>query len=113
MNRNIDGGVSIYGTEGYMIIPVFWKPTKVIVVKESGDLRTYDLRTYDFEIPLADLAYEDEGYQFEIRHVNECIRENKTESDIVTFDTTLRILKQCDSLRKDWGLKYPCEDSTM
>ena len=51
----------------------------------------------------------DKGYQFEIRHVQECIRNGMKESPVVPYDITASVLTQCDILRKQWGLKYPFE----
>ena len=53
--------------------------------------------------------YEDEGYQYEIMHVNECLRNGLKSSPVMTFEKSNQILMQCDDLRKQWGLKYPFE----
>ena len=52
---------------------------------------------------------EDQGYRFEIAHVNKCLREERKESPLITWKDTKDVLKQCDRLRKDWGLKYSQE----
>lgn len=93
----------VYGTKGHIVIPVFWKPTKYMLT--IGD------KTETIEIPVPQCVdgIEDEGYQFEIAHVNECIRAGKKESPVITFEITESVLKQCDELRKIWGLKYPQE----
>ena len=51
----------------------------------------------------------DEGYQFEIRHVNECLRNGLKESPLLTHAMTSDVLKMCDEIRKQWGLVYPFE----
>ena len=52
---------------------------------------------------------EDEGYQYEIAHVNQCMREGMIESPVLKWEDTMAVLKQCDSLRADWGIVYPQE----
>lgn len=94
----------VYGTNGYMVIPVFWKPTELeVVIGEKTEL---------IEIPVSQKVegVVDEGYQYEIAYVNECIREGIKESPYVPWNTTLNILKQMDRLRKEWGLSYPSEE---
>jgi predicted dehydrogenase len=93
----------IYGTKGYIEIPVFWKPT-VMRVTINGETKEYKE-----PIPLHNAEYADEGFQFEIAHVNECLRKGLNESPVMTWDKSLRVMKQCDELRKQWGLKYPFE----
>lgn len=91
----------IYGTKGYMVIPHFWKPSRVEI--------TVDAKTEIIECPVPQkiAGIEDEGYQFEIAHVNQCIREGIKESLVMPWKETTAILKQCDMLRKQWNLKYP------
>ena len=52
---------------------------------------------------------EDEGYQYEIRHVNACLRAGLTESPLLTHAMTRDVLEMCDALRAQWGLVYPFE----
>ncbi len=93
----------IYGTKGYMVIPVFWKPTKLeVVIGEEKEI---------VENPVSQKidGIVDEGYQYEIAYVNRCIREGIKESSCVPWNTSLNVLRQMDGLRKDWGLIYPSE----
>lgn len=93
----------IYGTKGHMVVPVFWKPTSVEI--------TINGSTAKIDAPVSQkvAGIEDEGYQYEIAHVNECLRKGLTESPVMKWSDTAAILKQCDTLRKQWGLKYPME----
>lgn len=97
----------IYGTKGHMILPKFWKPTKAII--SIGE------KTEVVEAPAAQRVegIEDEGYQYEIAHVNQCLREKKLESPVMTWQQTRDILAQCDELRRQWGLIYPQEQQTL
>ena len=37
----------------------------------------------------------------------DCIRAGKIQSDIMPIDETVEILETMDSIRNQWGLKYP------
>lgn len=93
----------IYGTKGYIEVPTFWKPT-VMNVTINGERSEYKEI-----VPLNHVEYADEGFQYEIAHVNECLGQGIKESPVMTLEKSLRILEQCDDLRKQWGLKYPFE----
>jgi predicted dehydrogenase len=93
----------IYGTKGYIEVPVFWKPT-VMKVTINGETKEYMDK-----VELTNPDFLDEGFQYEIAHVNECLRIGLKESPVMTLEKSLRIMKQCDTLRKQWDLKYPFE----
>lgn len=93
----------IYGTRGYMILPVFWKPTRVTIVTGG---RT---EVIEQKVPQTVPGAEDEGYQYEIAHVNDCIRRGVKESPLLPFAETMDVLKQTDRLRRDWGIRFPQE----
>jgi predicted dehydrogenase len=46
------------------------------------------------------------GYQYEARHVNECLRKGLTESDVVTFADTLLLMETLDEIRRVAGIRY-------
>ena len=93
----------IYGTKGYIEIPHFWKPTEMTV--RIGD----DERVIQMPVPQKVDGVTDVGYQFEVEHVNECLRNGLIQSPVVPWENTLRVLRQCDKLRADWNFKYPFE----
>ena len=51
----------------------------------------------------------DEGYQYEIRHVQECLHRGLVQSSLVTHAMTQDVLEMCDEIRRQWGLVYPFE----
>jgi hypothetical protein len=53
--------------------------------------------------------YEGDGLQFEIRHVHDCLRQGLTESPWMPLDETLAIMRALDTLRAQWGVRYPSE----
>ena len=95
----------IYGTKGYIVVPQFWKPSQMTVV--MGDV------TCEVKKPVSQKVNGviDEGYQYEIAHVNKCLREGLKQSPILPWTETEKVLKACDKLRKQWGLIYPMEES--
>lgn len=53
--------------------------------------------------------FDGNGYNYEAGEVANCLRQGKTECQIMPLDETLAIMKQMDELRRQWGLKYPME----
>ena len=93
----------IYGTKGHVILPKFWKPTRAqIVIGEKTEVLECPVQQ---KVP----GIEDEGYQYELRHVNACLRDGKKESPVMTWQASHDILSQCDELRRQWNLVYPAD----
>lgn len=46
------------------------------------------------------------GYNYEISHFNELLRQGKTESDIMTFNFSRNLMETLDTVREIIGLKY-------
>lgn len=97
----------IYGTRGYITVPHFWKPTQMFVTVGKETM------SVERRVSQKITGVEDEGYQYEIVHVNQCIRAGMIESPVLKWEDTLAILKQCDSLRADWGIVYPQERESL
>jgi predicted dehydrogenase len=49
------------------------------------------------------------GYQFEARHVNECLRNGLSESPIMSLDNSLLLMETLDRIRKDAGIHYAAD----
>lgn len=87
----------ILGTDGSIFIPSpWWKPT--------GYTLSAGGKTEVVEIP-----YVGGGMNYEAQEVAACLAAGKTESDIMPLDETLSIITTLDTLRAQWGLKYPME----
>jgi predicted dehydrogenase len=52
---------------------------------------------------------EGNGYQFEAIEVMRCLREGQTESAVMPLEESLTIMETMDTLRKQWGVRYPQE----
>lgn len=71
----------------------FHEPTTVTIRNEKGE------KTLDFN-------YKTNGYSYEIRHFNQLIRDQKTESNIMTFNFSQTLIKTLDEVREVIGLDY-------
>jgi len=49
------------------------------------------------------------GLQYEAKHMQQLLAQGKTESDILSLDETLSIMKTLDEIRRQIGVKYPSE----
>jgi len=72
----------------------FHCPTTVTIIDSNGNERTIDFN------------YKTIGYSYEIEHFNNLLRNNKTESDIMTFDFSKKLIKTLDDVRHIIGLHY-------
>ena len=72
---------------------MFHQPSTVTIYKEGLE------ETIDF-------GYTTIGYNFETEHFNQLLRENKKESDIMTFDFSRKLIKMLDDVCKVIGLEY-------
>jgi predicted dehydrogenase len=91
---------TVYGTEGVIeIFEDFWRPHRIRLTNGAGVI--------DFG---TDSDFTGEGYQFEIRHIHECLEKGLKESPLITHRQSLDIITTCDRIRKQWGLKFPFEE---
>ncbi len=95
---NLETDADIFGTKGRIrLTNRFYEP--------SATIQYYpDIITSRTIIPI-----EKEpgwGYQYEIRHVNECLQKGLTESPIWTLDDTMNLMKTLDGVREVMGLRY-------
>ena len=49
------------------------------------------------------------GYEYEALAVMDCIDAGKTECEVMPLDESLAIMRTLDSIRSQWGFKYPFE----
>ncbi|MFX0058965.1 MAG: Gfo/Idh/MocA family protein [Candidatus Hodarchaeota archaeon] len=87
----------IFGTKGYLKIPNFYHPSKMILKLEGKRKKT-------IRIP-----FKSNGYNYEAMEVMHCLNTGKFESEIMPLDETLEIMKTMDMIRSQWHLKYPGE----
>jgi hypothetical protein len=95
-----DKDAVLFGSTGKIVVHSPWyKPTKMTLHREGKDPEeiTMPLNGYN-------------GYEWEALEVMNCIKAGKTESDIMPLDETLSIMKTMDTVREQWGHKFPFED---
>lgn len=71
----------------------FQEPSNVTLISKDKE------ETIDFN-------YTTNGYNFETIHFNELIRQQKTESDIMTFNFSKNLIELLDTVRHQIGLNY-------
>ena len=93
--------VDICGTEGRIRLTTrFFDPTARIEWF-PGRLDTREVIEVDRE--------EGFGYQYEARHVTECLQQGLTESPVIRFEDTLALMETLDAIRKVAGIKYAAD----
>ena len=98
VNITTPQAATILGTAGKIQIhPPFWIPKALTLSRDGKD---------DERI---ELPYEGNGYNYEAQEVERCVGQGLTESPILPLDETLAVMKTMDTLRAQWGVKYPME----
>lgn len=91
---------TVYGTNGYIKVPhMFFQPDKIFV--KSG-------QTDEKEISFERLG---NGYTYEAVEVMRCLRQGKTECDIMPLTESVKFMKTMDRIRQQWNFVYPWERS--
>lgn len=89
---------AIIGTLGRIKLhSAWWKGSDMTVYLDDGGEE------------FLEFPYTGNGYQFEAAEFMECLRQGELESDVMPLNETLAIMKTLDTLRAQWGLKYPME----
>ena len=88
----------INGTEGYIRVDNINCPHVIEVY------RNYEL-VARYEKPEEMVN----GYEYQVYECRRCIEEGLMESPMMPHDETLSIMRQMDSLRKEWGIVYPMD----
>jgi predicted dehydrogenase len=72
---------------------MFHQPSTVSILKDGNE-------------EIIDFGYKTIGYNFETEHFNQLLRENKKESNVMTFEFSKNLIKTLDDVRKIIGLEY-------
>lgn len=89
----------ILGTKGRIEIHHDWhRPEGLTFTPYGGEPQRFDYP-----------QTEGNGYQYEAIEVGRCLREGLLESPVMTLDETLSIMETMDTLRAQWGVRYPME----
>ena len=85
----------VYGSKGYAYLPRFYAPQRIELHLHGKDAQT-------IETP-----YAGNGFEEQIAHMRDCVRQGVTESPLVPAADTLYVLRQMDSIRRKIGVVYP------
>lgn len=88
---------SIVGTKGIITVPLFWRAREATL-----QLTDQEPEHYTFE-------FESTGLQYQAKAVMEAMREGKTQTELMPWSESLRIMKTLDTLRDQWGMAFPFE----
>ncbi|MDB6016180.1 MAG: oxidoreductase domain protein [Pedosphaera sp.] len=95
---NTNHEVSILGTLGRIRLHrSWWRGSDMTLVLDAGGEE------------FLEFPFTGNGFQFEAAEFMECLREGRLESKVMPLDETLAIMKTLDTLRAQWGLKFPME----
>jgi predicted dehydrogenase len=87
----------ILGTDGSLKLHAPWWKANTLTVNANGKSETLSV------------PFEGQGMNYEAKEVGDCLRAGKIESAILPLSETLSVMKTLDTLRAQWGLKYPME----
>jgi predicted dehydrogenase len=88
----------LLGTHGKIRVHSSWWKATTITLSVDGQ-----------PDELIDVPAVGNGYNYEAAEVGRCLREGRTESDVMPLDETLAIMRTLDEVRAQWGLRYPGE----
>ncbi len=95
-----DKDAVLFGSTGKIVVHDPWyKPVRMTLFQEGKEPE-------EIQMPLN--GYN--GYEWEAMEVMNCIKAGKTESDIMPLDETISIMETMDTVREQWGHKFPFED---
>lgn len=89
----------IHGTKGKILLEHLWFcPGNVRLIYRDGEEKIFE---FDFK---------SNGYEFEAEEVVSCILAGKKQSDLWSWNDSLQLVSQMDSIRKACGIVYPKHD---
>lgn len=89
---------TIMGTKGMIRIHhPWWSGSKLTLIRRGKDDQF-------IELPL-----HTNGFVYEIQAVNHALRQGRLETGLMPLDESLSIAETMDTIRAQWGLKYPFE----
>ncbi len=95
-----DKDAVLFGSTGKIVVHSPWyKPLKMTLYQEGKEPELISLLLDGYN-----------GYEYEAMEVMNCIKAGKTESGVMPLDETLSIMKTMDTVREQWGYKFPFED---
>ena len=97
-NGPADRNGIIYGEKGYMVVTNINNPEKVEIFDNDHKLVE--------ELPLPKQV---SGYEYQVISCLNALKEGKLETPEMTHTEIIEVMQVMDSLRSDWGIKFPFE----
>jgi predicted dehydrogenase len=98
-SSNLATEADINGRKGRLrLTPRFYNPTTAIVEFYPGKIDSKQIIPHHTEPGF--------GYQYQARHVCDCLRQGLTESPVMTYADTLLIMETLDRIRAAAGIHY-------
>ena len=90
----------VHGTKGYAVITNINNPERIDVYDDDHRLVRSEA------LDLGEIT----GYEYEVVAAVRALREGRIEAPQMPHRQTLRLMRQMDSIRSAWGLRYPFDD---
>ena len=88
---------AVYGTKGHIDIPAFKNPTRAVL-------------HIDGQAPVEiEQPFEINGFEYEIREAQACAGAGKGQSERMTGEQTVAVMRIMDEIRRQNGLRFPFE----
>jgi len=89
---------------------VFGEKGKILIQRQWNEKPpAIELEQYDGNIQTIDLNWEGRGFQFEVEEVSGCIRRGAVESEKISHNFSLELMRCLDEVRKQMEVRYPGE----
>lgn len=100
INRKVDNRAVIITDKAELEIPYFWRPDTVYHFAPNNDFRT------DTLLEKRVVPVEGNGYHYEALEVRRMLQQGKKESALMSWEESLQIMRELDSIRKICGIRY-------
>lgn len=101
VQRNMPNRAVIVTDQAELVVPYFWRPDKVLGYRLSHSFQANPC------ILEKCFPIEGNGYQYEALEAKRCIEAGLKESPDMTWEDSLRIMRQLDVIRSQCGICYP------
>lgn len=88
----------LFGEKGYVYVDHFYAPEKL------------EIHLHGKDVEILEYPYLGNGFEEQIIEASKCISEGKVECSYVPHEQSMFICSQMDEIRKEVGVKYPCDN---
>lgn len=109
---NVPVVAEVIGTKGYIRVHEPFINPRVVTLAKTSAPDVYKELIYTgnlYDTQMIHVPTAGNGYNYEAAEVGRCLRAGETESPIMSLDESLDIMQTMDTIRAEWGLKYPGE----